>query len=55
MMVMAEEETNNGTMPTRILVQLLDSNTKSPKEQKMLTGLKDAFDFADAWLERYNR
>ena len=55
MMVMAEEETDNGTIPTRILVQLLDSNTKSPKEQKMLTGFKDAFDFADAWLERYNR
>ena len=55
MMIMDETETSNGTVPTKILVQLLDSNTKSPKEQKMLTGFKDAFEFADAWLERYNR
>ena len=55
MKIMDETETNNGTVPTKILVQLLDSNTKSPKEQKMLTGFKDAFEFADAWLERYNR
>ncbi len=55
MMVMQESETENGTVPTRIMVQLLDSTTRSPKEQKILTGLKDAFDFADAWLERYNR
>ena len=55
MMIMSEEETEHGTIPTRIMVQLLDSNTKIPKEQKILTGLKDAFDFADAWLERYNR
>ena len=55
MMIMNETETEHGTMPTQIMVQLLDSNTKSPKEQKILSGLKDAFDFADAWLERYNR
>ena len=55
MMIMSEEETEHGTIPNRIMVQLLDSNTKSPKEQKILSGLKDAFDFADAWLERYNR
>jgi hypothetical protein len=55
MMIMGEAETEHGTIPTKILVQLLDSNTKIPKEQKMLSGLKDAFDFADAWLERYNR
>ena len=55
MMIMSEEETEHGTIPNRIMVQLLDSNTKIPKEQKILTSLKDAFDFADAWLERYNR
>ena len=55
MMIMNEDETENGTIPTQIMVQLLDSNTKSPKEQKILMSLKDAFDFADAWLERYNR
>ena len=55
MMIMNEAETENGNIPTQIMVQLLDSTTKSPKEQKILSGLKDAFDFADAWLERYNR
>ena len=55
MMIMDEVEKDNCTVPSKILVQLLDSNTKSPKEQKMLTGFKDAFEFADAWLERYNR
>ncbi len=55
MMIMNEADTENGTIPTQIMVQLLDSNTKSPKEQKILSGFKDAFDFADAWLERYNR
>ena len=55
MMIMSEEETEHGTIPNRIMVQLLDSNTKSPKEQKILTTFKDAFEFADAWLERYNR
>ena len=55
MMIMNEADTEHGTIPTQIMVQLLDSTTKSPKEQKILSGLKDAFDFADAWLERYNR
>jgi len=55
MMIMGEVEKDNGTVPNKIMVQLFDSNTKSPKEQKILSGLKDAFDFADAWLERYNR
>ena len=55
MMIMNEADTEHGAIPTQIMVQLLDSNTKSPKEQKILSGLKDAFDFADAWLERYNR
>jgi hypothetical protein len=55
MMIMSEVEKDNCTVPNKILVQLLDSNTKSPKEQKMLSSFKDAFEFADAWLERYNR
>ncbi len=55
MMVMNETDTEHGTLPSQIMVQLLDSTTKSPKEQKILSNLKDAFDFADAWLERFNR
>ena len=58
MMIMDEVDSEHGTVPNRIMVQLLDSNTKSPKEQKIFNGLsalKDAFEFADAWLERYNR
>jgi hypothetical protein len=58
MVIMNEVDTEHGTVPSTIMVQLLDSNTKLPKEQKILNGInsmKDAFEFADAWLERYNR
>ena len=58
MVVMNEAETQHGTMPSMMMVQLIDSNTKIPKEQKVFNGntaLKEAFEFADAWLERYNR
>ena len=55
MLIMMEEETPNGNLPKRILVQLLDSKTHTPKEQKPLSSFKEAFEYADAWLERYNK
>ena len=58
MVVMNEAETDHGIVPVMIMVQLIDSNSKHPKEQKVFNGtaaLKEAFEFADAWLERYNR
>ena len=50
MIIMGETETENGPMPNNIMVQLCDSKTKVPKKQKMVKGLKEAFEFADAWL-----
>ena len=55
MIIMGETETENGPMPNNIMVQLCDSKTKAPKKQKMVKGLKEAFEFADAWLERFNK
>ena len=55
MMIMTEKDGENGSVPDRIMVQLRESSTGSPKEQKVAMGLKVAFDYADAWLERYNK
>ena len=58
MVVMNEAETDHGIVPVMIMVQLIDSSSKHPKEQKVFNGtaaLKEAFEFADAWVERYNR
>ena len=55
MMVMSEKDTDNGTIPDKIMVQLCESTTKIPKNQKIVVGFKEAFEFADAWLERFNK
>ena len=57
MMIMSEKETANGTVPDRIMVQLCDSKTKLPslQQQKVVIGFKEAFEYADAWLERFNK
>ena len=56
MMIMNEKDTaGNGEIPDRIMVQLCDSVTKSPKNQKIVHGFKEAFEFADAWLVRNNK
>ena len=55
MMIMSEKETENGTLPEKIMVQLCESSTKIPKNQKIVVGFKEAFEFADAWLDRYNK
>lgn len=55
MMIMTEKDTENGSVPDKIMLQLRESSTGLPKEQKVLNGLKVAFDYADAWLERYNK
>lgn len=55
MMIMTEKDGDNGSVPDRIMVQLRESATHGPKEQKIVNGLKVAFDYADAWLERYNK
>ena len=55
MMVMTDKKIGEETVPDMVMVQLLDSNTKIPKEQKTIKGLVDAFEYADAWLTRYNK
>ena len=50
MMIMGEKDTENGSVPAQIMVQLCESSTKIPKKQKLCNGLKEAFEFADAWL-----
>lgn len=43
-------------LPGTIMVQLLNSATQLPEKQQIITtGLAEAFDFADAWLTRYNK
>ena len=55
MMIMSEKDSEKGSLPDKIMVQLCESSTKIPKQQKIVTGLKEAFEFADAWLERFNK
>ena len=55
MMIMTEKETDNGNVPDKVMVQLCESATKIPKNQKIVVGFKEAFEFADAWLERFNK
>ena len=50
MMIMGTKDTENGPVPAQIMVQLCESSTKIPKKQKLVNGLKEAFEFADAWL-----
>ena len=55
MMIMTEKDASGSTVPDKIMVQLCDSETKRPSNQKIVTGFKEAFEFADAWLERFNK
>ncbi len=55
MMIMTEKETENGKVPDKIMVQLFETATKSLTNQKIVSGFKEAFEFADAWLDRYNK
>ena len=55
MMIMTEKDSGKGSVPGTVMVQLLDSKTKSPEKQQITNGLAEAFEFADAWLARYNK
>ncbi len=55
MMIMTEKDSTAGPIPDKIMVQLCDSTTKLPSNQKIVVGFKEAFEFADAWLERFNK
>ncbi len=57
MMIMTEKNSpkSSESVPGTIMVQLLDSATKAPEKQQITNGLAEAFEFADAWLSRYNK
>ena len=55
MMIMSDKKIGNETVPDMIMIQLIDSATKTPKEQKTIKGLVEAFEYADAWLTRFNK
>jgi hypothetical protein len=55
MLIMTKKEVGDNEIPDKVMVQLCESSSKNPKEQKILNGLKEAFEFADAWLDRYNK
>jgi hypothetical protein len=48
---------NDELIPGQTLVQLIESETKKPvaDKQKLTNGLAEAFEYADAWLERSNK
>ena len=52
MMVMSDKDSSRSDMklPGMIMVQLLDSATKKPLKKKVVSGLAEAFEFAEAWL-----
>ena len=53
MMIMSDKKSPKGdaTVPGTIMVQLLDSETKKPIKQKIITtGLAEALEYAEAWL-----
>ena len=55
MMIMTDKDENGNSVPDKIMVQLVESETKRPSNQKIVVGFKEAFEFADAWLERFNK
>ena len=42
-------------VPSQIMIQLINSETKIPEKQHMVVGLAEALDYANIWLERYNK
>ena len=52
MMIMSDKKSvkDGVTVPGNIMVQLLESATKKPIKQKVVNGLSEAFEFAEAWL-----
>lgn len=55
MMIMTEKTSEGTSVPDKIMVQLFESSTKNLTNQKIVSGFKEAFEFADAWLDRYNK
>lgn len=57
MMIMGTETKLGVEVPNRIIIQVVDTETKQPVKgmQKMVNDLADAFEIGTAWLNRYTR
>ncbi len=57
MMIMSKKGSSKGDaeVPDIIMVQLLEGQTKKIEKQQITHGLSEAFEFADAWLTRFNK
>jgi hypothetical protein len=58
MMILSEKSSSvkaDETVPDNVVVQLINSKDKKIEKQIISSGLSDAFETADAWLERYNK
>ena len=57
MMIMSKKGSPKGDaeVPDIIMIQLLESATKKIEKQLITHGLSEAFEFADAWLTRFNK
>ena len=57
MMIMSKKGSPKGDaeVPDIIMVQLLEGATKKIEKQQITHGLSEAFEFADAWLTRFNK
>ena len=55
MMIMSDKKIGDETVPDMIMIQLIESATKTPKNQATVKGLAEALEYADAWLNRFNK
>ena len=57
MMIMSKKGSPKGDaeVPDIIMIQLLETATKKIEKQQITHGLSEAFEFADAWLTRFNK
>ena len=56
MMIMSKKSSPKGDaeVPDIIMIQLLETATKKIEKQQITHGLSEAFEFAEAWLNRFN-
>lgn len=55
MMIMSDKKIADETVPDMIMIQLIESASKLPKNQATVKGLAEALEYADAWLNRFNK
>ena len=57
MMIMSKKGSPKGEaeVPDLVMVQLLEGQSKKIEKQQITHGLSEAFEFADAWLTRFNK